>query len=765
MSHLLVWVLTVQILGLAAFPLVSRIVPDLRDKGFAISKLVALSSLGLTSWLISILGISGPSGRVLLGITLIFICVSTYIGLKQISQILYFFKREWKLICAAELIYLVILGIFALFKFNDPSINHTEQPMDLAFLNAAMGAGNGGPLDPWMRGEQISYYYFGYWIFGNIGSLTFTRPEITYNLSLIFIPALMGTAVFGLASSLLPYSTRMRSLIGVGAISSVSTIFLSNLYGGLSFVAQNRMANSAFWDKICIEGLGSTTVGAVDSWRPIEFWWWFKSSRIVNYFGESCDKQGIDYTINEFPFFSYLLGDLHPHVMGGPFLIMFCALCLGASFRGSPSKLNKSTLSLIILIAISGATVSFVNMWSIPVVVTILLFIYLLRWISGYEPGILNSMLVPVGSIFFAAIFLSPFLFNFQSSVTGLQPSPVQTGMIHFLIVWGPLLILVVPYIVSQFWTTPVSVRWKESLLVASIVAFSPWIIRGLLPGSISPDGPGFTGVAVPITALIFICTSTAMSKIQSAGLARESIVLLLISLGLMLVLIPELIYVGDVYGNRMNIVFKFYYQAWILLAVSIGVIAHFGAQKYHLTKNKTRWLFRFWGSCSLAIILMAMYYAPAAIATKTNESHFKSFDGLIFLDEKSSDARNAINFARSEISRSDGLVEAVGEWGDSGIISMNTGIPSVINWPGHQKQWRGDSVNIEQRVLDVKTIYETFDVNLAKELLTKYKVKYIIVGPKEVQAYGTLGLSKFESMGTRIFGSQPNIEIYKLEN
>ena len=247
-----------------------------------------------------------------------------------------------------------------------------------------MGAGNGGPLDPWMRGEQISYYYFGYWIFGNIGSLTFTRPEITYNLSLIFIPALMGTAVFGLASSLLPHSTKIRSLIGVGVISSVSTIFLSNLYGGLSFVAQNRMANSAFWDKICIEGLGSTTARAVDSWRPIEFWWWFKSSRIVNFFGESCDKQGIDYTINEFPFFSYLLGDLHPHVMGGPFLIMFCTLCLGASFRGSPSKLNKSTLSLIILIAISGATVSFVNMWSIPVVVTILLFIYLLRWISGY---------------------------------------------------------------------------------------------------------------------------------------------------------------------------------------------------------------------------------------------------------------------------------------------------------------------------------------------------------------------------------------------
>ena len=537
MYQLLAWVLVVQILGLAVFPLVSRVIPDLRDKGFTISKLVALSSLGLISWLVSMLGISGPSVITLLLTIVILIFFSTYLGFKQIPQISYFFRREWRLICASEVIFLVILGIFAFFKFNDPSINHTEQPMDLAFLNAAMGAGTGGPIDPWMKGEHISYYYLGYWIFGNIGSLTFTRPEIAYNLSLIFIPALMGSAVFGLTFSLLPSTMKLKSIISAGAISSVSVIFLSNLYGGLSFIAQNRMASTAFWDKICIEGLGSNTAKAVDSWRPIEFWWWFKSSRIVNFFGESCDTQGIDYTINEFPFFSYLLGDLHPHMMGGPFLIMFCTLCLAASFKGSPAKLNKSTLGLIVLIAISGATVSFVNMWSIPVAILILLLVYFLRWISGYEHSLLNAMFVPVSSIFLAAVILSPFLYSFQSSITGLHPSLVQTGIIHFLIIWGPLLILAVPYIVLQFWSTPVSLRWKKSLIVASLVAFSPWIIRGILPAGISPEGPGFTGVAIPLTALILICTTTAMSKIQSAGLTRQSIVLLLMTLALMLIL------------------------------------------------------------------------------------------------------------------------------------------------------------------------------------------------------------------------------------
>ena len=765
MLQLLVWILTIQVLGLTAFPFLFKIMPDLRDRGFAISKLIALSSLGLASWLATMLDISGPTVNLLILIILIFIGSSIYFSIRNLRQICQFFKREWKVLLIAELIFLIILAIFAFFKFNDPSINHTEQPMDLAFLNAAMVAGPGGPLDPWMKGETISYYYFGYWIFGNLGSLTYTKPEITYNLSLIFIPSLMGSAVFGLTCSLLPSGVKLRSILGVGIVSSLSVVFLSNLYGGLSFIAQNRMADTAFWDKICIQGLNSSSFNIVDSWRPIEFWWWFRSSRIVNFFGDSCGGQGIDYTINEFPFFSYLLGDLHPHVMGAPFLIMFCTLCLGAAYRGASSKVNIRTLSLILLIAIAGATTSFVNMWSIPIVIITLVFIYLLRWMAGYEHNLLHTMFVPIGALSLAALFLFPFLYKFQSYLTGLQPSPVQTGLVHFLIMWGPLLLFVVPYIVSQFWSTPVSLKWRKSLLIASIVAFSPWLIRAFLPAGMNPDGPGFTGVSVPITGLIFISTATALSKIQTMGLARQPLILLLMNLGLILILIPELFFIGDIYGNRMNTVFKFYYQAWIFLAISTGLVVHFWAKNYFPGRTRHRWTLRIWGTATLAIFIIGMYYAPAAIATKTSESHLQSFDGLVFIDEQGPHTRNAIHFVRSTIKKSDGIVEAVGEWGDAGIISMNTGVPNIVNWPGHQKQWRGNSIDIEQRVADVKTIYETFDIALAKKLLDKYQVKYIVVGPIEAHTYGTSGLSKFQNMGVRVFGSQPNIEIYKLQN
>ena len=145
------------------------------------------------------------------------------------------------------------------------------------------------------------------------------------------------------------------------------------------------------------------------------------------------------------------------------------------------------------------------------------------------------------------------------------------------------------------------------------------------------------------------------------------------------------------------------------------------------------------------------------------SESNFKSFDGLVFIDDRGGNTRDAIRYVRSTVSKSDGILEAVGEWGDAGIISMNSGVPNIINWPGHQKQWRPNDLTIEQRVADVKTIYETIDIDLARKLLDKYQVKYVVVGPKESQIYGSPGLLKFENMGVKVFGSQPNIEIYKL--
>ena len=147
-------------IGLIAFLNISKYYPNLADRGFSFSKPLAMITLAFMSWLLCIWGLAKPNQLTLYLITTLFIFTlifnKTYIlSLRSAKSAL------WKNILASEIIFISVFTIFALIKFLDPSINHTEQPMDYAFLNASINSPTGGPLDPWMSGHSISYYYFG----------------------------------------------------------------------------------------------------------------------------------------------------------------------------------------------------------------------------------------------------------------------------------------------------------------------------------------------------------------------------------------------------------------------------------------------------------------------------------------------------------------------------------------------------------------------------------------------------------------------------
>ena len=123
----------------------------------------------------------------------------------------------------------------------------------------------------------------------------------------------------------------------------------------------------------------------------------------------------------------------------------------------------------------------------------------------------------------------------------------------------------------------------------------------------------------------------------------------------------------------------------------------------------------------------------------------------------------NAIMFARENISPKDGILEIVGEWGNYAQISSSTGIPNIINWPGHQIQWRGQSQEIEQRIEDVRVIYESKDHELTKRLLANYEVKYIYIGSSTNHNYSEVNLGKFNEIGDLVFGDQDGPRIYRI--
>ncbi len=148
---------------------------------------------------------------------------------------------------------------------------------------------------------------------------------------------------------------------------------------------------------------------------------------------------------------------------------------------------------------------------------------------------------------------------------------------------------------------------------------------------------------------------------------------------------------------------------------------------------------------------------------TKISESSISGFNDSD-LDLKESEL-SALKYARTNIEINQGILESVGEWDGSGFISRNTGIPNIVNWPGHQNQWRDSNPEVYQRATDVEIIYSTENIGQAKSLLSKYKIDFVYIGRQELNQYSNNQLAKFGSMGTLVFGTMNNIRIIKIEH
>ena len=199
--------------------------------------------------------------------------------------------------------------------------------MDFALLNSILSSDSFPPNDPWYAGESISYYYFGYLMSAGVTQLTAFSSSITYNLSLVSFAAMAATGVFSLVYNLVStirgpggFKASAGMALGVGAFGVFLFMFMGNLLGGLEFLQASDRGSGAFWDWLSIDGLSG--VSRSSSWYPDEFGFWFRDTRVINSF---VDGVGVDFTITEFPFFSFLLGDLHPHVMSLPFVVMALA--------------------------------------------------------------------------------------------------------------------------------------------------------------------------------------------------------------------------------------------------------------------------------------------------------------------------------------------------------------------------------------------------------------------------------------------------------
>ena len=790
MADAAVWFITLQLLGAAALPWAYCLFRFLPDRGLTLVKPAVLLLLSYTVWLLGLVHLVPNTPVTIWVLFLVLASGSAWLLSRRWQEMRDFLRQNWKVLLIAEVVFAVMFVGWAMVVSASPSITHTEKPMDFMLLNAAHQARYFPAEDAWLAGHSISYYYFGHIIMATLSKMSGVATSVGYNLAIATLPALAGVACFGLVYNLVRIAGGSIAWAkGVGASAPVLVLLTGNLAGALEFARLQGWGGSGFWEWVGIKGLSAAN--ATGGIFPSDFWWWFRSTRII---GSASGEEVLDYTITEFPAFSFLLGDLHAHVLAIPFLL----LAVGAimNLYQSGERLDWRWLrnhpAQAFAVALSGGALAFINFWDFPTFLALLATALVLKGCRDY-PGSLVQAVYGAATVFLPAFLLSvalflPVYFAFSGQTSGVLPlRDIATRPFLLFIVLGlfllPSLALLLQTALRMRRPAPTDVPLATVAIILAVLPLGIWMATAFVFALIT-DGAGaaFDDLGRRLTLALPGAIVVATAAYCAAALARQdreqasSFVLLLLAMAIFIVMVAELFHIVDSFGGawrRMNTVFKVYYQAWLLL----GIVSSFAV--YALWSSKTpRWTAvrwrttlaisgRYGGAAVMAILLTAsLYYTVGAALDRGgaygSPASGRTLDGLAYLKLEDPAEYEAIVWLRDEAPPGR-IVEAVGDdYTRYGNVSASTGLPTPLGWKGHELQWRGSHEVFAGREEDVAAIYSGQDPAQALRLLNQYGVRYVYLGDRERQTYGVSRLPEYGDFLITVF-QQDGVIVYEV--
>lgn len=795
MDHALIWLLTIEILGLIAFPLAFILFRRLPDRGFSLTKLLALLLSSYILWILGLTHLIPNSQYTIIGILVLIALASALVLRRRLPEIVSFIRKERTTLIVTELVFLGLYLLWLSVVYYAPAINHTEKPMDFAFLNAILKSTYFPPEDPWLAGHSISYYYFGHFMMAALTKLTAIPSSISYNLSIAVIASLAGAAAFGLVYNLIRLSGgTMRIGIVFGLAAPLFLVLIGNLEGVLEFVHSMAWGSVGFWDWVSVKGLEGG-LGGTSSFFPKDFWWWWHATRVID---TVVDGNSLDYTITEFPFFSFLLGDLHPHVSSLPFLIF--NLALGLNLFVSRELLGFGWLRRnaweVCAMALFLGSLAFINIWDFPIFAVIFATLVLVKcyadWGGDIKRALLPSVTLLLPVLVGAVLLYLPFYLTLSSQASGISAvGEVSTRPLFFFLIWGLFLVVSGSFLLRQLSNVPELLSTKYSgilsfLMVIILLPFllwAGWQLLALWAGfdlflsvfsrsivdDVSTVGTRFA-LLLPGMAIVGMALYSMLVRARHGNDRALIFVLLPMALAIYLLAGAELFYLVDLFGNRMNTVFKVYYQAWLLLAIVSAYGLYYCWTRPIKISGRLRIPLRLpsytvrygWMALVVVLLLAPIYYPVGAALDRTrNFSGGGSLDGLAFLRGRNSGEYESIIWLRDEAPRGR-IVEAVGDdYSEYGRISSSTGLPTMLGWKGHEHQWRGSTRSFQGREQEVETIYSSGDPEEVRRLLSAYDIRYVYVGPRERSDYGDGQFDNFSSFLQPVF-REKDVVIYE---
>jgi YYY domain-containing protein len=268
-----------------------------------------------------------------------------------------------------------------------------------------------------------------------------------------------------------------------------------------------------------------------------------------------------------------------------------------------------------------------------------------------------------------------------------------------------------------------------------------------------------FLLVAVSIALLWYLIQRSWQGEATSRQPPKAALayVYLLSAVAFLLTLAVEFVYLRDLFGTRMNTVFKFYYQAWVMMAIAAAFGCYYILGRRSPEPGRRAAIGRYvWLAGLACLVLASMIYPVLAVPSKAGDFKGKAtLDGMAFLQNVRPDDYAAIEWLQENVSGAAYIVESTGgAYTDAAFVSAFTGLPTVLGWDWHEYQWRGNTIESGKRQPDIATIYQSADTEVVLNLLDKYDVRYVYVGPVEKRKYEVPShlAERFERFMTKVY-------------
>jgi YYY domain-containing protein len=710
------WWATIFVVGSIFLPITTLIFPNFVDKGYVFARIIGIAFVSYAVFILGFLKII-PFTNFSIFLTISVFLVLNIVLIFKYPSVLTSLKQPWRIFLLEECLFLGILILWSFIHAHQPDIHGLEKYMDYGFINSILRARYFPPLDMWFTPYFINYYYFGHLVTAILTKLSFLPSTVTFNLMLSTMAAIGFTASFSIAVILLKFSYKsINSKIPIigGLISAFLLNFAGNLHTIYLFFKPYQNEN------------------------PVPFWQLiFSPSTYPNSYWYPNATRFIHNTIHEFPIYSNVVSDLHGHFLDIPFVLLTIAVLLSL-FLKSKLKIGNWKLEIPLisfLLAIMYMTNAWDGMIYLILASLIVMFVKLKsiinlnhkQSIKYYVSSIMQNKKYMLHATYyilliFAGLFLFslPFNLNFKpfASGIGLLCAP------KFLTDMGKL----GPFLFEPNHCQH-SPLWQLGILYGF---FYFWII----------------------SFGIFI-----YSKIKSKyfNITQSDVFVgILIILSTILIVIPEFIYVKDIYPAhyRANTMFKLVYQSFMMLSLCSGyIIVRLFLDYRFLILNRWYWKFIYW-IAGLTILTLVSLYPYFAINSYFGDlKNYSGLNGANYLRSLYPDDYQAIVWINKNIKGQPIILEAQGDsYTDYARVSTNTGLPTVLGWTVHEWLWRGTYDIPAPRIPEIKTMYESQNLKDTKILLNKYKVSFVFVGSLEWQKYPNLNEEKFKILGKIIY-------------